>query len=508
MRRGVLLFFFLLLVWSSETSYPTCLEDISLDNWVYGDLEELHTAGLLPDLHKNIRPYSTGDIVSSLKEIRQKMNTGELKLDEDQLWLIQRLEEKFKYELEEPYSQESKMKYGIDPLFYLYQEKDSTTFRFKMRFEGAIQLKDKFLLKERAVIDNQSDRETDYYVGEWKKNLVGAMDEAYALIDLRYLKLFFGREALAWGPSFKDNLLLSNHFPPLDMLKLESEIGSFELLYFTTILDQKQVPDGNWAKRYFSAHRLDWKSNFGLEIGLSEVILYGGSNRNIEPYYLNPLLPYYAEQFNHDTDDNPLWSIDFNVVFKSKELYGELLIDDFQYDFKTEPQQIGYKFGMNWHEPFELKRTFLNLEYTRINRWVYGEYPSWNIYTYHNVGMGSFLGPDADDISFRILHHLNRDFSFSVSLEYKRKGEGRIDEAQEPAVPFPESFPSGIVEYTKGVNMTSFYRPNSNLGISFWFDYQNVKNYLNISKGHKEFYEVGIELNWTFLKESLFNWKE
>jgi hypothetical protein len=507
--KGKTLFFLvLLLLWQAKTSYSTHLEDISLDSWVYPVLEQLHTAGLLSDLHKNIKPYPTEKIVSSLKDIQQKIQAGKLKLDEDQIWLISKLEQKFKYELEEPSCHGSKVKYGIDPLFFLYREKDSTSFRFKLRFEGGVELNNKFLLKQKAIIDNQSDRETDYYAKKWKKNLIGTTDEAYGLINLKYLKFFFGKEALAWGPSLRDNLLLSNHFPPLDMLKLQTEIGSFQLIYFTTILDQMELSDRNIAKRYFSAHRLNWRSNFGLEMGLSEMILYGGVNRNIEPHYLNPLLPYYAEQFNHDENDNPLWSIDFNLAFKSKELYGELLIDDFQYDFKTEPQQTGFQLGINWHKPFKLKKTFLNLEYTKINRWVYGGHLPWNIYTYHKVGMGSFLGPDADDIFLNILYHLNRDLSFSISAEYKRKGEGRIDEVQEMAVPFPEKFPSGTVEYTKRTNISSYYQPNSNLQIKIWLDYQNVKNYLNLRNNHKDLYEVGLELNWTFLRESFFNWKE
>lgn len=508
MKRKTLFFFVLLLLWQADLSYSASLEYIPIDSWVYSALEELHTTGLLPDLHKNIRPYSRGEIASHLKDIQKRVEKGELKLDDDQIWLIEKLEQRFKYEFEEISSQKSRVKYGIDPLFYLYQEKDSTSFRFKMRFEGAIQLGEKFLLRQRATVDNQSDRETIYYAKKWKNNLVGTMDEAYALVDLKYLQLLFGREALMWGPSLRDNLLLSGYSPPLDMLKLQAEFGSFKLVYFTTILDQIQLSSDNIAKRYFSAHRINWKSDFGLELGLSEVILYGGVNREIEPYYLNPLLPYYVEQFNKGKDDNPLWSIDFNFTFRSKEFYAEFLIDDFQYDFETEPHQLGYKLGINWHKPFKLKRTFLNLEYTRINKWVYGEYPFWNIYTYHDVSMGSSLGPDADDIYIKILHHLSKDFSFSLSAEYRRKGEGRIDEMQEPVVPFPDRFPSGTVEYTKRLNLTSFYQPNSDLQVALWFDYRNIKNCQNLDNNNKDLYEIGFVFNWTFLKERFFNWKK
>ena len=508
MKVKAIFLFCLFLLWQTGAAYCLCLENVSLDSWVYPYLEELHTVGLFANLHKDVKPYSKKELVSSLKEIRNRIETGQLKLDQDKLWLIERLEQKFKYELEDSSCKKSGVSYGVDPNFYLYQEKDSASARFKMKFEAGAQLGDKFLLKHRAIIDNQPDRQTDYFAKKWKGNLIGTTDEAYGLADLKYIQLFVGRESFVWGPSQRDNLLLSGHFPALDMINLQSQIGSFKLVYFTTILDPLQISKDSTAKRYFSGHRLDWKSNFGLELGFSEVILYGGTNRTVEPYYLNPLLFYYAEQFNHRYDDNPLWSVDFDFVFKSKELYGELLIDDFQYDFRTEPNQIGYKLGFNWNGPFRLKRTFLNFEYTRINRWVYGQNVQWNIYTYHNVGMGSFLGPDADDIFVKLSHHLSRDFSFSLSAEYKRKGQGRIDEPQKSAVPFTGGFPSGTVEYTKNLNLCSSYQPNSNLQIRVWLEYQSIRNYLNLDDVDKDSFQIGLELSYTFLKENFFNWKK
>jgi len=505
--KTVFLFCFLLL-WQARVGLPLCLEDESLDSWVYPYLEELHTAGLFTGLHKDMKPYSKKDLVSCLREIRSSMEKGELKPDQEKMWLIEKLEQKFKYELEDWSCNEDRIRYGIDPSLYLYQENDSASVRFKMKLEGGIKLGDKFLLRHRAIIDNQPDRQTDYLARKWKRSLVGMTDEAYGLADLKYLKLLVGREPLVWGPSLRDNLLLSGHFPALDMVRLQSQIGSFRLVCFATILDPFEISKDSTAKRYFSGHRINWKSNFGLELGLSEVVVYGGTSRTIEPYYLNPLLSYYAEQFNNGHDDNPLWGMDFDFVFKSKELYGELLLDDFQYDLESEPNQIGYKLGFNWYRPFTLTKTFLNLEYTRINRWVYGQNVQWNIYTYHKVGMGSFLGPDADDIFVKLSRHLGRDFFLSLSAEYKRKGQGRIDEPQKPAVPFPEGFPSGTVEYTKGLNLSSSYQPNSNLQVEICLNYRNINNYLNLDGIDKDLYQIAFKLNHVFLREKLFSWKK
>jgi hypothetical protein len=492
----IILLTFLLATLLPPITEATLLETVPLDSWVYEVIDELHCRGLFSSLHKNLKPYRRGEIASLVLETNLRLKEGDLKASDSQLWLLGKLNQEFRSELEELYHKrhqterdENVLRYGTNPVAQAFLvEGDSSYGRLQARFEAGLQFDQRFVLKDRVVIDTRAEGEKRYVGREWKHGLTGVLDQAYANIDLRYLHLLLGRDHLRWGPGREDVLLLSDQIPPFDMVKLEAGVGSFKLIYFATVLDQVYAPplhyrfSGFWAKRYLSGHRINMKLKFGLEVGISEVVLYGGENRDPEPYYLNPLLPYYGEQHNRAKDDNILWGFDVALsTFKDKEVYFELLVDDFQYDFESEPHQTGFQLGLKWVDPFGVERSYFNVEYTRINNWVYGQNKPWNVYTYHGRGMGSVLGPDADRWHLRLLYHLSKDIDLALWGEYRRKGEGRIDLAQSPAVPYSDKFPSGLVEYTGQHKLMLTYQPGAKFRLDLSVEHLKIKNLGNES---------------------------
>jgi len=231
-------------------------------------------------------------------------------------------------------------------------------------------------------------------------------------------------------------------------------------------------------------------------------VLYGGENRSPEPYYLNPLLPFYGEQYNNDKDDNILWSFDVTLsTFKNKEIYFELLVDDFQYDFESEPHQTGFQLGLNWADPFGWRRSYVNLEYAKINNWVYGQIQPWNVYTYHGWGMGSVLGPDADRLSLRLLYHLAPSIDLTLSSQYRRKGEGRIGVFSEPTVPYSGEFPSGVVEHASQHRLGFTYQPSARLKLDFSAGYDQIGNRENQSGEKESSFAVTAKLSLNLWRE-------
>ena len=205
-----------------------------------------------------------------------------------------------------------------------------------------------------------------------------------------------------------------------------------------------------------------------------------------------------GEQYNQDQDDNALWSFDLALTwFKNKEFYAEILVDDFQYDFESEPQQTGFQIGINYAQIFGLKRSLANLEYTRINNWVYGQNELWNTYTYHGFGMGSILGPDADRLLFDFTYHLGKDLQISFSEKYRRKGEGRIQTPQTSAAPYAKSFPSGIVEYSNQIRFEASYQTSPHFKLDWAWGYTTIKNYQNIGgrKADDFFLEASLDVH-------------
>jgi len=485
----------LVLLALSPLAQATLLENIPLDSWVYQAMDELHCQGFFPSLHTEVKPYTRGEIAALILDINQGKNGGNARLTISQLWLLNKLNQEFRYELErllgrreEGAASVNVLRYGISPVGHLVAaEGDSSYGRLQARFEAGIQFGDKLVVKDRVVVDTKAEKERSYWGREWKGDLTGVLDQAYANIDLKYLRLLLGRDHLRWGPGGEDVLLLSGQIPPFDMVKAEARFGSFKFVYFTTVLDQIRDEERSFdAKRYLAGHRLNMKLKFGVQMGISEVVLYGGENRNPEPYYLNPLLPFYGEQYGNDKDDNVLWSFDIALsTFRNKEIYFELLVDDFQYDFKSEPQQTGFRLGLNWAQPLGWERSYARLEYAKINNFVYGQVQPWNVYTYHGWGMGSMLGPDADRWFFRLLYHFTKDMDLSVSGQVTRKGEGRIEAFAVPAVPYPDKFPSGVVEHSNQYRFGFVYQPGARLRLDLSAGYIRIRNFEN-QKGRKD----------------------
>lgn len=504
--RKSLVFVFVFLV-TYTFSQASSLENIPLNSWVYPAIDELYVQGFFPKLHKNIKPYKRGEIASYLAEVDEKIKKKELTLTPSQTWLLDKLKDEFFWEIKTEKVEKRKtiFKYGLGPHFYFTQNRIDTSWsRGKLETDFAFQLNDRLLLKDKILIDTKAEKDPSLYGREWENDLTGILDQGYLKLDLKFLDLLFGRDYLRWGPGQKDFLLLSGFAPPFDMLKVEGTVGDFKFLFFAAALDEKVVSDTLY-KRYLSGHRINFKPKPYLELGASEVMVYGGADRHFELYYLNPVLLYYGEQFNQRKDDNPLWSFDLSFTrIRNFELYGEFLIDDFQYDFKTEPQQIGFKLGANQADLFSLKGSFLNLEYIRINNWVYGQNKSWNLYTHHDISMGSFLGPDADKISLLSLYHLSSDFQLDFSFSYKRKGEGRI-EPQPGKVPKPEKFPSGVVEYTKSAQIHLLFQPDANLQMEAGIGFNRVDNSSNEKGKDEDNFYLKLRFDYNFWEEWWFS---
>ncbi len=511
-RKVSTIFRAVFLIWVlCSASQATLLETVPLDSWVYQAVDELHCQGLFSTLHTNVKPYTRGDIAALVLEINQGRNGAGLGLTDSQLWLIHKLNQEFRYELgellrqkEQGEKQHNIFRYGISPVGHLIgAEGDSSYGRLQARFEVGLGFGNAFVLKDRVVVDTKAEKERTYRGREWRNDLTGVLDQAYANLDLKYLRLLLGRDHLRWGPGRADALLLSDQIPPFDMVKAEAGFGSFKFVYFATVLDQMRDPEGRFqAKRYMSGHRLNLRLRFGVEMGISEVVVYGGENRDPEPYYLNPVLPFYGEQHNNGKDDNVLWGFDVALsMFRNKELYFELLVDDFQYDFESEPHQTGFQLGLNWADPFGWRRSYVNLEYAKINNWVYGQIQPWNVYTYHGWGMGSVLGPDADRLSLRLLYHLAPSIDLTLSSQYRRKGEGRIGVFSEPTVPYSGEFPSGVVEHASQHRLGFTYQPSARLKLDFSAGYDQIGNRENQSGEKESSFAVTAKLSLNLWRE-------
>jgi len=252
-----------------------------------------------------------------------------------------------------------------------------------------------------------------------------------------------GRIPQVWGPCRYTNLLVSDNAPPMDMLRLAWQPARW--LGFTSFTSSLDSDSGT----YLSAHRLDISPGPWLGLGLSEAILF--ASEGLELAYMNPVIPWYPVQWNERDDDNAMLAADASVKpFDGLELYGELLVDDLQYQTEWgRPSRLGWTAGAG----ALAGATAVTAEYTRIDRFVYSQKHPGNYYLHDGDIIGSALGPDCDRVTLGVSTAEFWPLTAGLRVEHARHGEGTVSEGYPDSLFADDAFPSGIVEHSTGLEL-------------------------------------------------------
>ncbi len=448
----------------------------------YEVIAQLRLQGLFAELSPLSFPYTRGEVAREISEAFQDLREGKTKLSPYYLRLLTRLEEEWgRGQTSLPRGELS-----VYPWLKLAPERERRPAN-SISLTGDLSLGMSSLLFTQGVRVEWGNWHPSWVLARsWKKNLWGLTPYAYIKWRSQGFYLLVGRQTLKWGPSPKVSLLLGDNPPPFDQIQLGFNVGAIRFLSLSAPLDCLEG-----ARRYLSAHRIEVRPKRGLDIGLSEVVVYGGERRHLELYYLNPLTIYYAEQFNRRRDDNILLGGDFSWYLPWGRIYGELLVDDFQYDFYSEPHELGVCGGVDLATSSGLR---INLEYTRVNNWVYGQREPWNRYTYQGRLIGWQMGPDADQFSSEVFYPMKEFLWSKFSVRLRRKGEGKVDTPRESAVPWPKSFPSGTVEEDLLIGGEMVYLPRPFLWVRLKLEVEKMKNGGNDEGNDFTSQKVGFEL--------------
>lgn len=446
---------------------------IPTDSWAYNSFE---IAGLYmpPNFFENQRPFWYQYLESYVEHTQTNIANPVAQ------WELQKLHSELFLWGDRPITNVSSVPLWLKVTPYTidrFIKKQDPLFRAGFKGEAAVNFYDKFFFQLRGRLENKGQLDSFARVRRWKDKFTGYFD--YALLGYKFKKFRFtlGRTFRAWGPQDNDRLLISTNSPAFDQVSMEFEGKSVAFQFWATKLDRFFDSQGNSLNRFFSAHRLAFKPYRGLEIGLSETVLYARKESGWELYYLNPILPYYWEQYNNLIDDNIYWGLDFSwYPMMGMKLYGELLIDDFQIDFISEAQQIGFNIGI-----LELGRLFskylqVEVNYTQIRNTVYGQNKIYNIFTHDGVIIGSSLGTDADRLRYALTYHAAPYLSISAGGEIRRKGEGNIYDTENYPAPKGQKFPTGIVEKTYDNYLQAYVLYGTNIEGRVTVGYEKIKN--------------------------------
>ena len=433
--------------------------------WVYFALWKLEANGLSGPVFASSRPLEREEVARVIANMRERIEDGDLCPRPHELELIRKLGVEFARDLEPKgldlrgvVAGETKYGDGWGP--------HSASFWGAAGFypSPAVMLYEEVDVGRGRAIVGAEGETASRRIDEWRWNYTADFRRAYVRFNRGECTALLGRQSLFWGPGHGGSLILSDNSPAFDMVLLTARFGSARAIAFSAVLDKMWGERGDppyryLANRYLSGHRVDWIVSDRIELGLSELILYGGEARQMELQYVNPLLPYYASQWNLSQDDNTLVSADFAIrPMDGLKVYGEFLVDDFSYS-GGDPNALGYIAGLYLSDPLGTSGVDFRAEYTRVDTWTYTHLETENQFTHYGWVMGHNLGPDADQLFLELSRMLDVDSRLKLSYTFGREGSRTVADRFRGEDYERINFPSGEVESRHRIGVQFLWEP-------------------------------------------------
>lgn len=318
------------------------------------------------------------------------------------------------------------------------------------------------------------------------RGLSGRSDQVYIRYSGQRSHLQIGKDRLWMGMG----LVMSGE-KSFERIQAEYRFNrNIKLFFFTGQLD-KTSDSAVVYNRFLAGHRAEITLG-SLQLGLSEMAIYGGQGRFIESYYFLPLYVFQAEQLNQPlTDDNIIWDMDIKVVKPPFRFKAELMVDDFQIDRETEsdrePTEAGFAVQADWAWMDRPLMITTGAKYLMVTDWTFNQPRSWNRFMLDGLPLGIEYGNDYQIISLET-GMLGKGGRGGLEIYLLRKGEGTIEAAwTEPWINDPSwkpKFPSGTIESRWGAKTEMSYclRKMAADGrgggcfVNFGVDWSRVKN--------------------------------
>jgi len=476
------------------TAESSTLETIPLYHWCYDVIDELTLRGYLADLASSVKPFTRSQVFQSLAKCQIPPQ------DLTSLQLLNLLNSEFLPQSEE------KIKTGL----YLIQDLKADDSELAPRSAAVSKLgyslRDKFTMYNGMRLD-QNLQDDSLYSGAYWRGFSGYTEQAYIAGRIGPIRLQFGKDWQRWGSGRFANLLISENPLPYDLFKFNVAAGSFNFTSLILQLDAVTVIDSvsqpgeiikSHRRRFLAAHRLDWQISRKMQLGIAESVLYGGENRTFEWQFLNPVVFYHGEQENRGFEGNTLVSADFKL-FPGKKwfIYGEFLVDDWQFDRKKvsdlEPAEIGWIIGARKAEPWGWKTASAGFEYSGVTNRTYNTLQVEQKYLAENHPLGHRLGNDFDSWTIELTNWISPRLRADFLFAFLRNGESSVYApfdtsfyaVPEVSMGYEEPFPTGIVERTYRPELKFFFYYNRICSFHGNFRYDYIENYLN-TKGRTE----------------------
>jgi hypothetical protein len=242
-------------------------------------------------------------------------------------------------------------------------------------------------------------------------------------------------------------------------------------------------------------------------------VVYGGKDRGHDAEYLIPVSLYYASQWNSGKNDNIFGA--FTLELRPKrdlEIYGELLIDDFQIDDDApadkEPFEGGFLLGQRLYNPLGLDGGLLRVEWARVEPFTFNQVLPWNRYLYKDQPLGFPLGSDAQSLDIEFRHWMSEQVTWSLGYCREERGATRATDpwpvpitGPTDTTPFPEfdHVPTGVVETRSRFQTELWIHPSPGVDLRLGGGYLALRSRDNVEgqDDHEWWFEGSLSLAWS-----------
>ncbi len=472
MRRSIIVMILILPV----LLYAQIHETLPSWHWAYEYIDRIQDLGYGMQLPLINRPYTRGQAAEVIAALQQNPEA----VEKAGRW-IGRLADEFRPEIAALTGQDFEreaFQVGTHLIADMDNNGDETKYRGIYRTRISVPI-GRHVHVYNGINFDQYLVDDPLYVGKKWRGIVGYTEQAYISGEWGRFQLKFGRDFLRWGAGRSGTLLFSDLARPLDQFTFRVSVGPFRYHYLVSSMDDMNVEEGT-AQRYVSAHRVEGSFWQGcLQVAVSEAIVYGGVNRDLDWVYLNPFIFYHGAQLNKSGLGNTLGTIDIiGYPMQTWQLYGSLLLDDIQIE-KTgpgdlEPGEIGFIVGTRYADLFP--GSAVDAEYVHVTNRTYKTPNSWETFIHRNAPLGHPLGNDFDRWQVGLSQWVGASFRGRVEYSQTRMGEGSIytpfdtpwfDYTVEEG--YSEPFPTGIVEKRSAVKIEVRYQPSIHWGLHGFF---------------------------------------
>ncbi len=494
---------FLLFLLNSFSVHAAPNIPLNFDGWIIETLAKLEVSGVTGGFHRHSLPLSRADVANIIQRAEARIRSGTVTVSPIDRKLLEKLKREFHFELARTTQRtdiriqpelrvadnkiapalQSGLHYAVGNNKHrlsVYSELELSNFEQGSDFIESFFLPDPPPLLKSA--DQRYERWRGDYVVDFKRSYL-----QYHLMPFgdAELDLLVGRDFVFWGASAEKSVGISDNSPPFELIRLTGtfpcKIGTLKATAFSAQLNSTWFDDGTMrylAKRYLSAHRLDYQFSDWLEIGAAEWVLYGGDVQTAEWNYLNPVIPYYAVQYNAKKDDNIMFSLDGAVrPMDGVRLYAEWVADDFQYNPDTfDPHAVTWLIGVEWYPIQTARQLGIHTEYVRVNRWAYTHLVPDNQFTHFGAVIGHPIGTDADIFTLHVTYQATPSAVIESRFSHQRNGEADITDRFYGEEYQDIPFPSGVVERLSEIRIGWKYRPITGLKGSVNYAWRHIQN--------------------------------